>query len=175
MNEVMVNVSGNIVSDPTIRRTSNGDAFVSFRLAVNEKRRSPDGGWVDADTQFFSVTAFRVLAGNAYHSLHRGQHVLVSGRLRISKYEKDGQMRTSVQIDAYDIGPSLKFGQTEFTRCTSPQIPSSDRLADREVEEATRSMEREATDEVADASDSLSSPQAAEARVSEASPYAAAS
>lgn len=143
MNEVKVDVSGTVVSDPVLRETRAGDPFVSFRIAVNPRRwNAEDGSWSDGEAQFFSVTAFRALAGNAYHSLTKGQHVMVTGRLRLTQYEaRDGELRTSAQIDAHDIGPSLKFGQSTFTKSVRPVIPSNDRLADDAVTLAMRELE----------------------------------
>lgn len=144
MNEISINISGNVISDPIIRRTRGGDAFVSFRVAVNEKKRTAEGTWADGDTHYFGVTAFRTLAANAYHSLAKGQYVMVSGRLRIVQYEgKDGTMRTSAQIDAYDIGASVKFGQTTFEKVLHPQVPSVDRLADEVVTEVNRRLDED--------------------------------
>lgn len=141
MNEVTLTLSGNVVSEPIAKQTKNGDAFLTFRMAVNEKRWTQDG-WQEGEPQFFSVTAFRSLAANAYHSLKKGQAVIVSGRLRITQYEgKDGTMRTSAQVDAHDIGASLRFGQTTFAKCAHPTLPSNDRLADEAVSEAARLLE----------------------------------
>lgn len=145
MNEVAIDISGTVVTDPVLRRTKGGDAFLTFRMAVNERRwNSQENAWSDGESQYFSVTAFRTLAGNAYHSIAKGQHVMVSGRLRLSQYvAQDGSKRTSVQIDAHDIGASHKFGQTAFTKCSAPIIPSLDRLADDVVTEVTRDLEEE--------------------------------
>lgn len=149
MNEVKVDISGTVVSDPVLRSTRAGEPFLSFRVAVNPRRwNAEDGTWSDGDAQFFSVTAFRALAGNAYHSLSKGQQVMVSGRLRMTRYEaRDGAVRTSVQVDAHDIGASLKFGQTAFTKCLHPVVPSHDRLADAAVSAAVRELEEGASDE----------------------------
>lgn len=133
MNEVAIDISGTVVTDPVLRQTKTGDAFLAFRMAVNERRwNAQENTWSDGASQFFSVTAFRTLAGNAYHSLAKGQYVA-----------QDGSQRMSVQIDAHDIGASHKFGQTSFTKCSDPVIPSSDRLADDIVTEVTRTVENE--------------------------------
>ena len=142
MNEVMLTVCGNVVSEPTLRTTSTGDVFVTFRVAVNERKRSKDGSWVPGESQYFSVSAFRVLASNAYASIERGQLVTVTGRLRISQYEdKDGQQRTSVQIDAHDVAASMKFARVTATSSTRVSVPSADRLADQNVSLAMREAE----------------------------------
>lgn len=141
MNEVPINITGTVVSEPVLRRTKSGDAFLSFRFAVNPKKRLADGSWVDGESLYFGVTAFRALAINAAASLEKGQRVMVAGRLRISQWEAQDGLRTSVEIDAHDLGPSVKFGHTSFTRRPHPQLPSEDRLADENVSAAIRELE----------------------------------
>lgn len=145
MNEVIVTISGNVVTDPIYRVTSNGDAFVTFRVAVNERKRSADGTWIPGESQYFSVTAFRLLASNAAQSLKRGQLVSVTGRLRITRYEdKEKNQRTSVQIEAHDIAASMKFHRVTATPSTKVDLPVNDKLGDEEVAEATREVEESA-------------------------------
>ena len=38
MNEVAIDISGTVVTDPVLRQTKTGDAFLTFRMAVNERR-----------------------------------------------------------------------------------------------------------------------------------------
>ena len=143
MNEVILTVTGNVVSDPIYRTTSNGDAFVTFRLAVNERKRTPDGAWVPGESQYFSVTAFRLLASNVAVSIQRGQLLTVTGRLRITRYQdKENVQRTSVQIDAHDIAASMKFAQVTATSCTKVQLPSNDRLGDESITAAVHHVEQ---------------------------------
>lgn len=142
MFETPVHVSATVVTDPILRTGSTGVSFLTFRVAVNSRRWTKDKGWIDADSDFFSVVAFRHLANNSYRSLSKGQAVIVSGRLRTNRYEtKDGEVRTSVQIEAYDIGPSLKFGHTSFVKCTQPKMPSNDKLAEQTVAETLELVE----------------------------------
>lgn len=143
MNEVPINITGTVVSDPMLRRTKSGDAFLSFRFAVNPKKRLADGSWVDGESLYFGVTAFRALAINAAASLEKGQRVMVAGRLRISQWETQDGLRTSVEIDAHDLGLSVKFGHTSFTRRPYPQLPSEDRLADENVSAAVRELQND--------------------------------
>lgn len=145
MNEVILTVHGNVVSDPIYRTTSNGDAFVTFRLAVNERKRTPDGSWVPGESQYFSVTAFRLLASNVNASITRGQLVSVTGRLRLHRYtDKDGNARTSVQIEAHDIAASMKFARVSSTPSTAVELPHNDRLGDERVSEAVEEAESDA-------------------------------
>lgn len=120
MNESTVTVSGNVVADPVEHVTSNGLGFTTFRVASTERRFNPKlGMFADGHTNFFNVTAFRLLAANAAVSLKKGQPVVVQGRLRINTYDRqDGGVGVSVDITADHIGHDLTWGRTSFVRFT---------------------------------------------------------
>ncbi|MGH2738557.1 MAG: single-stranded DNA-binding protein, partial [Actinomycetota bacterium] len=95
----------------------NGAAVANVRVAVN--RRIPDGagGWKDAETSFFRVNAWRTLAENAAESLTRGTRVVVTGRLRSRSWEnQEGETRSAVEIEADEIGPSLRWATAKVEK-----------------------------------------------------------
>jgi single-strand DNA-binding protein len=115
--ENQVVVVGNLTDDPELRYTPNGAAVANFRVAVN--RRIPDGsgGWKDAETSFFRVNAWRTLAENVAESLTRGSRVVVVGRLRSRSWEtQEGETRSAVEIEADEIGPSLRWATAKVER-----------------------------------------------------------
>jgi single-strand DNA-binding protein len=116
-NENQVVIVGNLTDDPELRYIPNGSAVANFRVAVS--RRVPDGsgGWKDAETSFFRVNAWRSLGENVAESLTRGTRVMVTGRLRSRTYEtKEGESRTVVEIEADEIGPSLRWATAKVER-----------------------------------------------------------
>ena len=75
------------------------------------------GTWVDGDTQWYTVTAWRDLADNCAQSLRRGDPVVVHGRLRVEKWTgSSGAEMTSFEIDATFVGHDLSRGTSQFTR-----------------------------------------------------------
>ena len=129
MNETIVTVVGNVVTDPQTRMTQSGKVFVTFRIAATERRfHSAAGAWRDGETLYLGVTAWRALAENTANSLGKGEPVIVRGRLRGVEWEKDGQRRTSYEIEAYEIGHDLNRGTTTFakTRKVSPDREEAD-------------------------------------------------
>jgi single-strand DNA-binding protein len=115
--ENQVTIVGNLTDDPELRYTPNGAAVATLRVAVN--RRVPDGsgGWKDADTSFFRVNAWRTLAENAAESLTRGSRVLVVGRLRSRSWEtQEGETRSAVEIEADEVGPSLRWATAKVEK-----------------------------------------------------------
>jgi single-strand DNA-binding protein len=66
----------------------------------------------DGDPLFLSCTAWRDLAEHiAESNLARGARVVVVGRLRLSQWEdkESGEKRSMIQLDADEVGPSLKW------------------------------------------------------------------
>jgi single-strand DNA-binding protein len=124
MNETLVTVVGNVVSEPTLRVTSAGAKVTRFRLASTERRYDrASGGWRDGDTVFWSVSCWRRAAENVADSLAKGQPVVVHGRLRERGYEVDGHRRTSLEIDAWTVGHDLSRGVARFRRAAAPPAP----------------------------------------------------
>ena len=117
MNETMVTLQGWLGSDVTVRQA--GDATVaSFRVACTPRRyqRKTDE-WVDADTQWYTVNAWRGLAENCDRSLRRGDPVVVHGRLNAQTWtNKAGIEVTSFEVEAVLVGHDLARGISQFTR-----------------------------------------------------------
>ena len=104
-------VVGNLTRDPELRYTPNGAALVKLGIAVSRRiKDDATGQWRDAETSFFNVTAWRSLAENVAESLTQGTRVVVVGRLRTNSWETpEGEKRSVVEIEAEEIGPSLKW------------------------------------------------------------------
>ena len=136
MNTTVVTITGNVVNKPEVKSTQHGVPFSSFRLAQTERRRLPSGEFEDLATNFYQVTAFRALGLNVAASLDRGVPVVVHGRLRVNQFVRgDGSAGTSVEIDAYAVGPNLTMGTCEFSKAGGMrQAGEHDRLADPEVQ-----------------------------------------
>ncbi|MFD4571261.1 single-stranded DNA-binding protein [Streptomyces sp. NPDC058417] len=116
MNETQVCVVGNVATQPVFRELAAG-ASARFRLAVTARYLDREKGvWTDGHTNFFTVWANRQLAANVAASLTVGDPVLVQGRLKIRTETRDGQSRTSADIDAATIGHDLARGTAVFRR-----------------------------------------------------------
>lgn len=118
MNSTLVTVSGNLVSDVSYRVTARGDAMATFRVASTASRLDrATGRWVDSDTCFFSVTAWRRAADNARESLAKGLPVVVHGRLRqrVVDREVPGVPGATAPVTYTDID-ATSFG-LDLSRC----------------------------------------------------------
>lgn len=103
-----ITLAGNLVDSPNLRFTANQTPVCKLRLASTE-RQLKDGKWVDGDTTFIDVVAWRSLAENVNSSLTKGQRVVVVGKLRQRSYEKnDGTTMNVYEIEADEVSPSLR-------------------------------------------------------------------
>jgi single-strand DNA-binding protein len=145
MNETYVTVSGNVVGELVVRVTRANVPFVTFRVASNVRRVDfKTGEYVDAGTNFVNVTAFRALGVNLSNSLKKGEPVIVYGRMRINQWVNGERSGTTVEIDAYNVGHDLSWGQSTFRKVAKAELNQSDRMADPEVQSAADHLEREA-------------------------------
>jgi single-strand DNA-binding protein len=100
---------GNLTDDPELRFTPNGAAVAGFRLAVTPRVKDGEG-WRDGETSFFRINAWRQLAEHVAESLAKGDRAVVVGRLKVRSWETpEGEKRSVTEVEADEIGPSLKF------------------------------------------------------------------
>ena len=111
-------VAGNLTSDPELRFTTAGVAVASFTVASTPRVFDKQANaWKDGDTVFLRVAAWRQLAEHVAESLQRGARVIVSGRLRQSSWTaEDGSTRTAIEVDAEEVGASLRWATASITR-----------------------------------------------------------
>jgi single-strand DNA-binding protein len=106
-------IVGNLAADPEVRSTPSGATVASFRVAVTPRVREGEQ-WRDGETSFFRCTAWRSLAENLAESVGRGARVIVVGRLRQRSWETpEGDKRSVTEIEADEVGLSLKFAQAQ--------------------------------------------------------------
>jgi len=92
---------------------------VRFRIASTPRFYDKQSGqWKDSDTLFLTVNAWRQAAENAAESLNRGTRAIVQGRLRQRSYEKDGDKRTVYELEADEIGVSLRNATAKVTKAS---------------------------------------------------------
>jgi single-strand DNA-binding protein len=118
LGDTPITLVGNLVNDPELRFTASGQPVATFRVASTPRLRDNNTGeWKDGDSLFLSCNVWRQMAENVAESLQRGMRVIVSGRLRQRNYEtKEGEKRTSYEIEVDDVGPSLLRASAKVTR-----------------------------------------------------------
>ncbi|MEU0990458.1 single-stranded DNA-binding protein [Streptomyces sp. NPDC005953] len=117
MNDTLVTVVGNAATQVEYRETAAGGGMARFRIAVTPRRwDKQSAAWIDGRTGFYTVFAWRSLAINLAGSVSVGEPLVVHGRLRVREEERDGQRRTSVDIEALAVGHDLTRGTAAFRR-----------------------------------------------------------
>lgn len=117
INDAQVFLSGYVAKEPKYRITSSGHSAVTLRVGYTPRRMDRESGeWMDGATSFVTVVCWRKLAENVATCLRKGEPVLVRGRLQVRPYEKDGQARLAVEIEASSVGHDLARGVANFQR-----------------------------------------------------------
>jgi len=112
-----ISVTGLVATTPRHLVTQDGLPITSYRLASSSRRfdRSQNK-WVDGETNWYTVSAFRQLAINSAGSINKGDRVLVVGKLRVRDWDNGERAGTSVEIEAEAVGHDLSWGSSSFTR-----------------------------------------------------------
>src|SRR6185437_6152170 len=125
--ETIITVVGNLTADPELRYTQGGLAVANFTIASTPRtfdRAAND--WKDGDPLFLRASCWREFAEHVAGSLAKGSRVIASGRLRQRSYQdREGQNRTSIELEVDEIGPSLRYATAQVTRAASGQSSGS--------------------------------------------------
>ena len=116
MSEI-VTVAGLVATTPRHLVTQDGLPITSFRLAASHRKFDrTTNKWIDGETNWSTVTAFRQLAINVAGSVSKGERILVTGKLRVRDWDNGERVGTSVEIEADSVGHDLCWGNSAFTR-----------------------------------------------------------
>jgi single-strand DNA-binding protein len=129
-----VTLVGFVAQDPNIRTTPTGKLLTKVRVGTTPRYRDRETGqWHDSDTSYYNVSCWSRLADHVRASLHKGDPVIVKGRFRTSTFEdKNGQLRTSIEITADTVGHDLTRGPANYMRPRPQRMNAEDDLPDDE-------------------------------------------
>jgi single-strand DNA-binding protein len=123
---------GNLTRDPELRYIPSGTAVSEIGLAVNDRVKRGDQ-WVE-ETTFVDVTLWGRTAEVANEYLSKGAPILIEGRLKLDRWEKDGQKHSKLRV----VGEKMQMlsgrggggggggGGSQPSRETSDESPSED-------------------------------------------------
>ena len=122
IHEAQVNLAGYVATDPKFKKVAGDISSARLRVAYTARRRDKETGeWSDGPTSFVNIQCWRTLADNVRASVHKGEPVLVMGRLQVRRFEdQEGAPRTVVEIEAMSIGHDLTRGVAQFSRTRWP-------------------------------------------------------
>jgi len=116
--ETVIAVVGNLTADPELRYTQGGLAVANFTIASTPRtfdRQTNE--WKDGEALFLRASCWKEFAEHVAGTLTKGTRVIAQGRLRQRSYEtKEGEKRTSMELEVDEIGPSLRYATATITR-----------------------------------------------------------
>jgi single-strand DNA-binding protein len=118
--DTVITLVGNLVDDPELRFTPSGAAVAKFRIASTPRYLDKQTNeWKDGESLFLTCNVWRQAAENVAESLQRGMRVIVQGRLKQRSYEtREGEKRTVYEVEADEVGPSLKSATAKVTKAS---------------------------------------------------------
>jgi single-strand DNA-binding protein len=120
--ETVITVVGNLTADPELRYTQSGVPVANFTIASTPRTFDrASGEWKDGDALFLRASVWREFAEHVAGSLTKGMRVIAQGNLRQRNYEtREGERRSSIELDVQEIGPSLRYATAQVTRSAAP-------------------------------------------------------
>jgi len=117
-------LQGRLTRDPEMQATATGISRATFALACERDYKITNG---EGNTDFFDVVAWRGTADFIQRNFHKGQMVIVNGRLQIRQWTaEDGSKRKAVEITAdsvYFCGRENSGQATEEPAVVEEQAP----------------------------------------------------
>ncbi len=109
---------GNLGKDPETRTLESGAVMCRFSIATTETYKNSKSGERTSHTEWHNITLWRGLAEIADKYLHKGDKVLIEGRIRTRSWEdkESGQTRYTTEILADQMqmmGGNKKAGNPE--------------------------------------------------------------
>jgi single-strand DNA-binding protein len=119
-NDTTLTIAGNLVNDPELRFTPSGVALAKFNLASTPRLfDKASGQYKDGEPLFMACTVWRDMAEHVAESCVKGTRVVVTGRLKLSRWETpEGEKRSMYGLDVDDVGVSLRFATATVTKMT---------------------------------------------------------
>jgi single-strand DNA-binding protein len=117
LNKVLL--TGNLTQEPDYKVTTNGTAILTLRVAVNDRRKVGDE-WTDVPG-FYDCVIIGRRAESLRQFLAKGRKVAIEGKLRYSSWEKDGHLRSKVEIAIDDL-ELLDSGRKRTDQVEAPAL-----------------------------------------------------
>ncbi|GEN79441.1 single-stranded DNA-binding protein [Actinotalea fermentans] len=101
--------------------------YTSFRLASTPRHFDcARGVWVEGRTEWLTVKVFRDTALNVAGSVHKGQPLVVTGRLRTEEWQGENGARSGLVLEASALGHDLTRGRATFVKTKHVAAGSGD-------------------------------------------------
>ena len=95
---------GNLTRDPELRYIPSGTAVCEIGLAVNDRRKGPNGDWIE-ETTFVDITLWGRTAEVCSEYCTKGSPLFIEGRLKYDAWEKEGKKFSKLRV----VGDKIQF------------------------------------------------------------------
>lgn len=120
-------LQGRFTHDPEPKVTSSGNQVCSFRIACQRDFKKQDGSY---DTDFIDCVAWRNAAVFIANHFHKGDMILIDGRLQVENFkDKDGANRSKYQVAVDGVnfgGDAQKSTRAETIAAETEPAPVED-------------------------------------------------
>ena len=118
-----VNIMGNLTRDPELKYTNSGRSVCNMSIANN--RVYTKNGEKVTEVSYFDVEIWGVVAENCAKYLTKGSGVIVEGRLKQDRWEKDGKTQSRVRIAANSVHFMPRRGDSPAPQEPKPAVENA--------------------------------------------------
>lgn len=118
MNKVIL--IGRLTKDPELRKTSNGNSFVNFQLAVSRNYKNQQG---KVETDFINCQVWGTQADNLARYMRKGSQIAVEGSIQINTVNVNGKTEyyTKVVVNLIEyLSKAERNNDANDAPCVSP-------------------------------------------------------
>ncbi|MBF0571498.1 MAG: single-stranded DNA-binding protein [Candidatus Omnitrophica bacterium] len=133
-----VNIMGNLTRDPEIKYTASGKAVCSLSIANNHVYTKNNEKVTEVS--YFDVDVWGLAAENCSKYLAKGNGIIVEGRLRQDRWEKDGKIQSRVKITANAVhflpkkqNNAMDVSPTASSGAKPPEAQAADVMAPEDI------------------------------------------
>ncbi len=128
INQVVI--SGNLTADPELKYLPNGTAICKFQVAINSKRKGPQGEDLK-EVDFIPVGVWAKQAEACGEYLHKGSKVTVVGKLKQERWDdkKTGEKKSKIGVIAWQV----EFGDAKPASAGAPAASAAAPAADDDI------------------------------------------
>lgn len=114
-------IEGNLTRDAELRVTSGGTKVLTWTVASNDQRMDTQSGRWEDYPNYVGCVLFGARAEGLSQYMTKGRHVVVSGRLHYRSWDKDGERRSALEVNAQEV--SLVGGRAEQATPYDEDVP----------------------------------------------------
>lgn len=131
-----ITLHGYVGSDPQMFGKNQNVQGCTLRIGCNRRYyQQEQQEWKSQPTTWVTVKAFRDLAHHICASVHKGDPVIVTGRLAMESWQHEGNNRHQLIVEATSLGHNLSHGVSSFAKISSQEKDprSTERCTEEEI------------------------------------------